>query len=95
MKKRHIILPLCLCLFPMAQCQQVMAQQTTTQNGTVAVTGTVIDGTGESVIGATIQVVGNPKISTVTDIEGKFKLNVPAKSKIKISYIGSESVTEV
>lgn len=58
MKKRHIILPLCLCLFPMAQCQQVMAQQTTTQNGTVAVTGTVIDGTGESVIGATIQVVG-------------------------------------
>lgn len=93
MKKRHIILPLCLCLFPMAQCQQVMAQQTTTQNGTIAVTGTVIDGTGESVIGATIQVVGNPKISTVTDIEGKFKLNVPAKSKIKISYIGSESVT--
>lgn len=85
---------LCLCLFPMAQCQQAKAQQTTHQQGTtVTVTGTVLDEAGESIIGATVHVVGNPKINTVTDFEGKFKLNVAAKSKIRISYLGCTSVT--
>ena len=44
--------------------------------------GTVIDKTGESVIGASIQVKGTTQ-GTITDIDGKFSLGVPDK---KIRY---------
>ena len=52
------------------------------------VKGTVIDKTGESVIGASIQVKGTTQ-GTITDIDGKFSLGVPdKKSVIVISFIG-------
>ena len=51
-------------------------------------TGVVYDHTGETVIGASIRVVGT-KLGTVTDIDGKFSLaNVPNGATIEISYIG-------
>lgn len=54
----------------------------------VLVKGTVIDKTGESVIGASIQVKGTTQ-GTITDIDGKFSLGVPdKKSVIVISFIG-------
>ena len=54
----------------------------------VIVKGTVIDKTGESVIGASIQVKGTTQ-GTITDIDGKFSLGVPdKKSVIVISFIG-------
>ncbi len=54
----------------------------------VLVRGTVIDQTGESVIGASIQVKGTTQ-GTITDIDGKFSLGVPdKKSVIVISFIG-------
>lgn len=60
------------------------------QNKTVS--GTVIDNSGQPVIGASIIVVGQPKIGTVTDIDGNFSLSLPEKSKkIEVSYIGMDS----
>lgn len=52
------------------------------------VRGTVVDQTGESVIGASIQVKGTTQ-GTITDIDGKFSLGVPdKKSVIVVSFIG-------
>ena len=55
------------------------------------VTGTVYDEQGEPVIGATVQVKGT-KIGTVTDFDGNYKLEVPEKAKVTISYIGYVAV---
>lgn len=51
------------------------------------ISGIVKDNLGEPALGATI-VVENTTIGTTTDFDGKFNLKVPAKSTIKISYIG-------
>lgn len=54
----------------------------------VLVRGTVIDQTGESVPGASIQVKGGTQ-GTISDLDGKFSLNVPnKKSVLVISFIG-------
>ena len=52
------------------------------------ITGTVVDERGEVLIGATVVVEGTA-IGTVTDIDGTYKLEVPAgKENIIISYTG-------
>lgn len=51
------------------------------------VQGTVVDETGEPVIGATIRVEGT-KTATITDIDGNYKVEAPAGANIIISYIG-------
>ena len=57
------------------------------------VSGTVVEsGTNEPVIGASVMVQGS-KTGTVTDINGRFSLTVPAGKKITVSYIGMKSVT--
>ena len=53
-----------------------------------AVSGTVVDGSGAPVIGASVFVVGNTGNGTVTDIDGKFSLNVPANANLSVSCIG-------
>lgn len=56
-------------------------------------TGTVVsDDDGEPVVGATIRVQGNSS-GTVTDVDGKFAIAVPAGKKITISYIGIDAQT--
>lgn len=48
---------------------------------------------GMSVIGATVIETGNPTNGTVTDLDGKFTINVKLGAKLTISYIGYTSVT--
>ena len=56
------------------------------QNKTI--TGLVVDGNGESIIGASVLVKGTTN-GIITDIDGKFTLNdVPEAGVIQISYIG-------
>ena len=57
------------------------------------VTGTVVSqDDNEPVVGASIMVVGT-NTGTVTDINGKFSLAVPAGRKnLRISYVGMEPV---
>lgn len=58
------------------------------QQNSVKVTGTVVDTNGEPVIGANVMVDGST-IGTITDINGKFTLNVPKDGvKLRISFIG-------
>ena len=56
-----------------------------------AVQGAVVDGTGAPVIGAAVVVVGNSSIGAVTDMGGKYRLNVPAGSSLEVSCIGYAS----
>lgn len=51
------------------------------------ITGTVNDQQGISVPGAAVQVKGTT-IGTVTDIDGKFELEVPSGAVLVVSYIG-------
>ena len=54
-----------------------------------AITGTVVDETGEPVIGATVLVVGGKASQgTITDMDGNFSINVRSGQKLKITYIG-------
>ena len=51
------------------------------------VQGTVYDELGEPVIGASVQIPGT-KIGTVTDLDGNYKVEIPAGKKLTVSYIG-------
>lgn len=73
---KHLFLLLTLLSFSLT----ALAQQ--------KVTGKVKDSSGEPVIGASVVVQGNNTMGTITDFDGNFMLDVPAKSVLVISYIG-------
>lgn len=51
------------------------------------ITGTVVDPNGEAVIGANVLVKGTTN-GTITDMDGKFSLEVPEGAMLLVSYIG-------
>lgn len=65
-----------------AQAQSATAQQ-------ITVTGVVYDGEGPC-IGATVAQKDKLSNATMTDVEGKFSIKVPAGSIIQVSYIGCQ-----
>lgn len=80
MKNIYIIL---LFLF----CSSVfIARSQNNQN--LAIAGTVMDETGLELIGVAVTVKGNSGIGTVTDLDGRFRLSIPAKATVIFSYIG-------
>lgn len=60
---------------------------------TVKVTGTVIsDEDGQAIIGASISVRGHANLGTITDMDGKYSIEVPSSAKtLIISYVGMNS----
>lgn len=57
------------------------------------VTGTVVDETGEPLIGASVRVVGE-STGVATDIDGRYSLKVPASAKqLLFSYVGYHNLT--
>lgn len=73
----------------------VMATQTVSGNvpdikeqlQTIAVTGVVLDASDEPIIGASVVEKGTTN-GGITDINGRFTLNVRAGAILKISYVG-------
>lgn len=60
---------------------------------TAALTGVVVDETGEPLIGASVRVVGTT-LGTITDLDGNFNVpGVEVGSMIEISYIGYATQT--
>ena len=51
------------------------------------ITGTVVDPNGEAVIGANVLVKGTTN-GTITDMDGKFSLEVPEGAMLQITYVG-------
>ena len=56
------------------------------------ITGTVVEEGGDPAIGATVQVQG-AKGGAITDVNGKFAIDVPAGKKLTFSYVGMLSQT--
>lgn len=56
------------------------------------VTGTVVDATGEPIIGASVKVKGS-NTGAVTDIDGNFTLRANTGAEIEISYVGMTTQT--
>ena len=85
---------LLLGIATMATPVVAFAQHTTTQNGVsqIKVAGTVKD-EGGPVIGASVLEKGASN-GTITDINGRFTLNVKAGGTLVVSYVGCKS-TEV
>jgi TonB-linked outer membrane protein, SusC/RagA family len=55
------------------------------------VSGTVKDQNGQPLIGVAVQLKGNTRVGTITDIDGKFTIAAPANSTLTFSYIGYTS----
>ncbi len=58
----------------------------------ITVTGTVLDETGEPMVGATVMQKGSGN-GVSTDIDGNFSIKVPSKSSLIVSYIGYDPKT--
>lgn len=71
-----------LVLFSMFLCTHLNAQ---TNNKKI--TGSVFDEKQEPVIGATVAVKGSV-MGTITDIDGKFALEVPTRGTLVVTYLG-------
>ena len=56
----------------------------------IEVSGTVVDPSGEAIIGASIMEKGTTN-GTVTDFDGNFKLTTASGAKIVVSYIGFQT----
>lgn len=52
------------------------------------VTGTVTDMMGEPIIGANVVESGNKAVGTITNLDGKFTLNVSKDAVLVITYVG-------
>ena len=86
------ILPLAACLF-LFSAQAVAAEDAddsafSTQQQKVLVTGTVIDAQGEPLIGVNVVEKKSPNNGVITDMDGRFSINVPANAVLTASYIG-------
>ena len=80
MKNRLLLLLVLLSFVPIG----VFAQN-------ITVKGTVLDSQGETIIGATVTEKGKTSNGVITDLEGRFSLNVPKGKKIVVSYVGMET----
>ena len=69
MKNVKFLLALLICFFG---CSAVSAQ-------TLTVTGKVLDNDGLEAIGATVRIKGNPKVGTITDLDGKYSIQAKPK----------------
>jgi len=84
MKHRKVV-RLSLTLLLSLLCGISYAQ---TQN----VLGLVSDSKGESLMGVNVSVVGT-KTGTVTDLDGKYSINVSSNAKLQFSFVGYKSKT--
>lgn len=73
----RLLLPVVLALLPLAA----------SADGYVTVNGTVTDADGQPLIGCTVQMKGS-SVGTVTDLDGRFSMQVPQGATLTFSYIG-------
>lgn len=84
--KTHILKKWLTCLL-MSCCMLMTAEQVNAQSGPIEITGTVLDATGETIIGANIIVKGTAN-GTTTNIDGNFRISAPVGSTLVFNFIG-------
>lgn len=70
--------------------QIVLSKQSVPQQSSKQITGVITDKSGEPIIGANVSVKGTTN-GTISDLDGKYSLNVDNTSVLLISYIGYDS----
>ncbi len=65
----------------------VMTVKKSSKQPTKTVRGVITDANGEPVIGATVTSTATGK-GTITDMDGKFTMDVPKNTQLQVSYIG-------
>ena len=85
-----LVLALCLLQAPEILAAPAAAAQAGNAAAKHRVQGTVVDQAGAPVIGANVIVEGTTT-GTTTDAKGAFSLEVPAKGRLLISYLGYET----
>lgn len=76
-----------ILLFILVSTSQIFAMYS---NAQALVTGTVCNTNGEVLIGVNVTVIGQ-NTGTITDVNGRFTINVPTTGSIKVSYIGYQT----
>ena len=66
---------------------------TVQQQNKIAVKGIVTDKNGEPIIGANVVEKGNPSNGCVTDINGRFALNVSPNAQLTVTFVGYQTMT--
>lgn len=91
-RKTVLMTGICLALLASGAFQPVQASVNTaeTVQQSLLLKGVVVDATGEPIIGANVVQKGTSN-GTITDIDGNFTLNVPAKAVLTISFIGYQT----
>lgn len=77
-----------VCLTAKAGAPDYPAQ--TVQQTAQKITGKVLDEKGDPIVGASVRVGGTNR-GTISDLDGNFKLDVPAGTLLRISYTGYQS----
>ena len=73
-------------LLMLVSCLTMSAQKGMT------VRGTVFDSNGETIIGASVVLIGNNSIGTISDIDGNFMLTVPNENPtLIVSFVGMKT----
>ena len=61
-------------------------------DGLVTLSGKVVDEAGEPLVGCVVR-LKDSQVATTTDLDGNFKINVPAGSSLEFSSLGFQTVT--
>ena len=59
----------------------------------IHVSGTVVDESGQPVVGASVKLQGSSTVYTVSDVSGSFKLSVPSNGTLDVLNMGYKSVS--
>lgn len=87
---RYIKITVSLFLLLVLGAEAATAQSVTGDRQLIQVIGRVLGENDEPLCGASVVQLGNPKNGAVTDLDGLFTLNIPAGTKIKVTYVGYE-----
>lgn len=74
------------CILVLTFSVSALAQQT------IEVTGIVTDTNNEPMIGVSVSISNMPGLGTITDIEGKYKINMTSYHTLVFTYVGFDKV---
>ena len=91
----HLVGVLCLAValqfFPASTWAETNVFPIVNQQSTYTVTGNIVDGKGEPIIGANVVLKGSAT-GVVTDVDGNFSMSVSGNDVLMVSYIGYNSL---